>query len=156
MKKDKLIFGIGNDILMDDGIGPRVVNKLAEKNAIADVQYHTSNLGGLDVLDFIEGFNQVVFIDAIKTEKGKPGTLYEFTPADFKETLHLSNLHDISFLSAIELGKRIKMKIPEKIYIFAVEIVEDQVFGKEFTPEVDKRFPEIVEEIRNRLNTIWN
>ena len=143
----KLVLGIGNEILMDDGIGPRVVETLREKMQIPGVDYRTTTLGGLHILEFIVGFKWVTFIDAIKTKEGIPGTLYEFTPSDFKETLHLSNLHGVNFLSAIELGKRIGYSIPEAIHIFAIEILEDQVFGEEFTPPLQERFEAIIDEI---------
>jgi len=147
MNGKKLVLGIGNEILMDDGIGPRVVETLREKMQIPGVDYRTTTLGGLHILEFIVGFKWVTFIDAIKTKEGIPGTLYEFTPSDFKETLHLSNLHGVNFLSAIELGKRIGYSIPEAIHIFAIEILEDQVFGEEFTPPLQERFEAIIDEI---------
>jgi hydrogenase maturation protease len=151
MNKKKLVLGVGNEILMDDGIGPRVVEALQEKMPFPDVDYRTTTLGGLDILEFIVGYEWVAFIDAIKTKDGVPGTVYEFTPSDFKETLHLSNLHDISFLSAIELGKKLEYSIPKEIHIFAVEILEDQVFGEEFTIPLQKRFEAIIDEIHTGI-----
>jgi hydrogenase maturation protease len=147
MNKKKLVLGVGNEILMDDGIGPRVVEALQEKMSSPGVDYRTTTLGGLDILEFVVGYEWVAFIDAIKTKDGVPGTVYEFTPSDFKETLHLSNLHDISFLAAIELGKKLGYNIPKAIHIFAVEILEDQVFGEEFTTPLQKRFEAIIDEI---------
>ena len=153
MKKNKLVLGVGNDILMDDGIGPRVVETLEEKWPLPGVDYRTTTLGGLDILDFIQGYRWVAFVDAIKTRDGVPGSVYEFTTDDFKETLHLTNLHDISFLSAIELGKQLDFVIPEKIYIFAIEILEDQVFGEDFTPPLQEKFEQIIEEIHAKIQS---
>ena len=147
MNGKKLVLGIGNEILMDDGVGPRVVETLREKMPIPGVDYRTTTLGGLHILELIVGFKWVTFIDAIKTKEGVPGTLYEFTPSDFKETLHLNNLHGVNFLSAIEMGKRIGYSIPEAIHIFAIEILEDQVFGEEFTPPLQERFEATINEI---------
>ncbi|MCP5103958.1 MAG: hydrogenase maturation protease, partial [bacterium] len=135
-------------------IGPRAVETLKEKKQLPGVDYRTTTLGGLDILDFIQDYDWVVFIDAIKTKNGVPGDVYEFTPADFKETLHLSNLHDISFLSAIELGKELDFKVPEAIHIFAIEIVEDLVFGEDFTPPVQERYEGIIEEIQTRMEEL--
>jgi hydrogenase maturation protease len=154
MNKKKLVLGIGNDILTDDGIGPRVVDDLKNRMPIPGVEYQTTTLGGLDILEFIEGYDLVVFIDAIITKDGIPGSLYEFTLGDFTETLHLSNLHDISFLSAIELGKHLEFRIPLNIRIFAIEIVEDRVFGETFTPPLQMRYEAIINEIHNRLREI--
>jgi hydrogenase maturation protease len=124
-----------------------VVETLRDKMPIPGVDYRTTTLGGLKILELMDGCEWVTFIDAIKTKEGVPGTLYEFTPSDFKETLHLSNLHDVNFLSAVELGKRMGYSIPEAIHIFAIEILEDQVFGEELTPPLQERFEAIIDEI---------
>ena len=75
MTGKKLVLGIGNDILTDDGIGPRIVDDLQDRMPIPGVEYQTTTLGGLDILEFIEGFDRVVFIDAIITRDGVPGAI---------------------------------------------------------------------------------
>ena len=154
MHEKKMILGIGNDILMDDGIGPKAVKTLEQKYPLPGVEYLTTTLGGLDVLELINGYDRVVFIDAIKTKDGIPGSVYEYSPADFKETLHLTNIHDISFLTAIELGKQLDMKVPGFMHIFAVEIIEDRVFGNDFTPPLQERYDGIIDEIHARIQTM--
>ncbi len=148
MEKKSLVLGIGNDILRDDGIGPKLVTKLADQDPLAGVAYQTTTLGGLDILDLIQDYDSVVFVDAIKTRSGIPGTVYEFSLEDFQETLHLSSLHDISFLTAIKLGKKMNMGIPRQIRIIAIEIVEDMEFGEHFTPELEKKYPQIIDRVR--------
>jgi len=131
-----LILGIGNEILTDDGIGPKLVQDLDKSRLPAHVKYQYASLGGLELLDIIQDFDIVFFIDAIKTGKDIPGSIHCFTPDDFKETLHLSNLHDINFLTALELGKQTGMKIPTSITIIAIEIEEDSVFSYSFSPVI--------------------
>lgn len=154
MSKKRMILGVGNDILMDDGIGPKTVQALEKQNSLPNFEYHTTTLGGLEILEFINGYDWVVFIDAIKTRGGIPGSVYEFTPEDFKETLHLTNIHDISFLTAIELGKQLGLNIPGTMHIFAIEIIEDQVFGDEFTPPLQEKFDQIVAQIHTRIQAM--
>ncbi len=146
-KNTTLVAGIGNVILMDDGIGPRIVKQLAEIQPHSKADFESVWLGGLEVIDYIEGYQQVIFIDAIKTKNGIPGDTYYFKPEDFKETLHLSNIHDISFLTAIQLGKTLGYQIPRSISIIAIEIVEDKIFGNEFSPIIKRKYPQIFQEI---------
>lgn len=148
-----LVLGIGNDILTDDGIGPRIIHQLEKEAFPSPVALKTATVGGLDILEMITGYREVVFVDAIKTRDGVPGTVYHLTPDNFRETLHLSNLHDINFLNAIELGRKLHFDIPETIHILAVEIVEDRVFSESFSPPIRKKFPEIYNEIKNFLTT---
>jgi hydrogenase maturation protease len=151
MKHKSLVLGIGNDILRDDGIGPKLAIKMEEVDPLEDVAYQTTTLGGLDILELIQDYQTVVFIDAIKTRGGVPGTVYEYSLEDFQETLHLSNLHDISFLTAIELGKKMNMQIPDRISIIAVEIVEDMEFGEQFTPPLQEKYPAIIQEVKGKI-----
>jgi len=142
-----LILGMGNDILTDDGIGIKITKVLEKKFPFPNIIYNTLSLGGMEIIEYIKNFNSVVIIDAIKTLNGVPGTVYQFMPSDFKETTHLSNVHDISFLTALKLAKELDIKIPETIIIIAIEIVEDMVFSNDFTPQVQEKYPEIIEEV---------
>ena len=154
MKPETLILGIGNEILTDDGIGPKLVKQLEKESSLGNAVYETASMGGLDILEFIKEFNIVIFIDAIKTKGGIPGDIYYLTTENFRETLHLSSLHDISFLHAIELGRQLQIKVPEEIHIIAIEIVEDLVFDDKFSPEIEERYEEIYTSVKNHIQNI--
>lgn len=147
-----LVLGIGNDILTDDGIGPRIVRQLEKEHLPSLFAFVTATVGGLEILEMINGYKEVIFIDAIKTSDGVPGTIYSLTPESFSETLHLTNLHDINFINALKLGRLLQMDMPEKIRIIAIKIVEDMVFSEDFSPQIREKFPEIMEEVREYLN----
>ncbi len=149
-----LILGIGNDILKDDGIGPKVVKDLKTKCLPGNLTFETCAMGGLEVLELIRDYHTVLIIDAIRTKDGNPGDVYYFRPSDFRETMHLSNLHDVNFITAIELAKRIKLSIPEHIHIIAVEIVEDMEFGRSLSPELEEKYPEILAKSLNYAQSI--
>jgi hydrogenase maturation protease len=142
-----LILGMGNDILTDDGVGIKITKVLEKKFPFPNIIYDTLSLGGLEIIEYIKNFKVVIIIDAIKTLNGIPGTVYQFVPEDFKETTHLSNVHDISFLTSLKLAKQLDIPIPEKVHVIAIEIVEDMVFSNDFTPQVQARYPEILEEV---------
>ena len=146
-EKNTLILGLGNDILTDDGIGPRLVCDLAKMISDPNVQFDTAGCGGLEIMEYIKGYKKVVFIDAIRTRDGKPGDVYYFIPSDFRETSHLSSLHDVSFLTALKLGNTLNMDLPSDLHIIAVEIIEDMEFSEEFTPPLKEKYPGILEEV---------
>ncbi|MGA2407107.1 MAG: hydrogenase maturation protease [Bacteroidales bacterium] len=145
--KKTLILGLGNNILTDDGIGSRLVCDLAQMIDDLDVHYNTACCGGLEIIEYIKGYEQVVFIDAIRTPEGRPGDVFYFIPSDFRETSHLSSLHDISFLTALKLGNSLNLGLPTDLHIIAVEIIEDMEFSEEFTPPLKERYPRILEEV---------
>jgi hydrogenase maturation protease len=145
--KKTLILGLGNDILMDDGIGPRLVRDLAQMTDAPDIHFDTASCGGLEIMEYIQGYERVVFIDAIRTREGKPGNVYYFVPKDFQETMHLSSLHDVQFLTALKLGNSLDMNLSSDLHIIAVEIIEDMEFSEEFTTVLKEKYPDILEKV---------
>ena len=105
MEKDILILGLGNDLLTDDRIGPKLVHDLKARIVHPNVIFETAAVGGLELLEIIRDYKKVIIIDAIKTAEGICGSVYDLTPTDFMETSHLSNIHDISFLTALRLAE---------------------------------------------------
>ncbi len=50
MSKSLLILGLGNDILRDDGIGPRIVNHLSALIQDDRMEFKTAAIGGLELI----------------------------------------------------------------------------------------------------------
>ncbi len=142
-----LVLGIGNEILTDDGIGPRLVTELEKLEVPGFIHFLTAATGGMDIMELICSYERVIIIDALKSGKDSPGTVYHYTPDDFRESLHVSSFHDISFLTALKLAEKLEMHLPEKIDIIAVEIEEDLTFSNEFSPRVNEKYPEVLHEV---------
>ncbi len=142
-----LLLGLGNDILSDDAIGPKIIQDLETQNRYTRVDYQTAAIGGLELIELFSNYQQVFIIDAIKTRNGVPGSVYYFKPEDFRHTLHLTNFHDVNFLVALELAEELGHQMPEQIHILAIEIVEDLVFSDELTPPLQAKYSEIISEI---------
>lgn len=149
-----LIMGVGNEILSDDAIGPKLCDEIKNDTGITinkSIDFEKVCVGGMEMLDYIKDYDHVILIDAIKTRNGKPGDVYHYVPDDFKETLHLSSVHDISFLTALDMGNKIGYKIPEKVDIIAVEIVEDLEFSNDFSPEISKNYSNILKNVKKMV-----
>ncbi|MGB8491323.1 MAG: hydrogenase maturation protease [Bacteroidales bacterium] len=152
--KKTLILGLGNEILSDDKIGPVLIHDLSQRINLANVWFTTAASGGLEIMELIKDYEKVVFIDAIHTRDGKPGDVYYFEPADFRETSHLSSLHDIDFLTAIRLGNLLEINLPVDLHFIAIEIIEDREFSEEFTQPLKEKYQEILEQITEKINHI--
>jgi hydrogenase maturation protease len=147
-----LILGLGNDILTDDAIGPKLVKRLEHDFTGKEYRFLSAAVGGLEIMELIKDFDQAIIIDAIKTEKGNPGDIYHLTPDNFRETLHVSSFHDVSFLAALKLAGQMDIKLPDKIDIIAIEIVEDLVFSNELSPALQKRYEEIYQQVSEQIH----
>ena len=148
-----LVLGLGNPILSDDGAGCRVAAALKEKENTLDVEVMEAGIANLDLIDLLSGYEKVIIIDAIQTKRGKPGKIYRFGPNALANTRHAGNPHAINIATAIELGKKLKIKMPQEIIIFAIEAEDVNSFSEECTPAVSKAVPECVDMVMRELES---
>jgi len=146
-----LVLGMGNTILSDDGVGIKVAHEVANRLNSPQVTVLETSAVGLSLLDSIVGYDKVIIIDAIQTEKGEAGQIYRMSTADFSLTKHFSSPHQINLATALELGKMLNLAMPEEITVFAVEAKDITSFGEECTPEVEKAIPEVVKMVLAEL-----
>ena len=151
---DILILGMGNEIQCDDGIGVKIVKLLDGRLTNASIRFETLWVGGLDLIEVFDGYKSIIIIDAIKTGEKEPGFVWNFTPENFRNTLHLSNLHDLSFIEALATGRKLGYKIPETIHVLAIEIVEDLVFSNEFSSEIQYCYEKIIDSVVKKIDKI--
>jgi len=150
MAKSKkiLVLGIGNTLLSDDGIGPRIVRDLSLVFEGNNISFKEACCGGIEIAELISGYDCVIIIDAIRTVEGRPGDIYYFDISDFKETIHLSSVHDLNFITAIELMKSLGMRPPAHLYVVGIEIYTDTEFNEELSQPLKERYKKIIEEVK--------
>ena len=87
---DIAVFGIGNILLSDDGVGVHVLNRLqVEYDLPGYVELIDGGTKGLDLLPLLEDRDKVIFIDAANFKKD-PGTIGEVKGDDIPAFLDLS------------------------------------------------------------------
>jgi len=144
-----LILGVGNDIQQDVGIPVRLTRDMKDLVPAGDFDFECLFIGGLELLEYINGYRGVVFIDTIKTDKQTAGRVHVFTTGDYQETLHLSCRHDVSFKMSLEMGRKLGFIIPEKILVLGIEILEDLEFGATLSDDMKHRYSGIRSEVQN-------
>jgi hydrogenase maturation protease len=147
-----LVLGIGNPILSDDGVGIKVAHEVGGKLNDPQVTVAETSAAGLSLLDSIVGYDKVIIIDAIQTEKGRAGQIYRMGTEDFSLTKHFSSPHQINLATALELGKMLNLAMPQEITVFAVEAKDITSFSEKCTPEVEQAIPEVVKMVLQELD----
>lgn len=150
-----LILGLGNDVLGDEGLGMKVADDLKNNRLFPEVEYKNSYTGGLNLLDIITGFDALLIIDTACNNNCEIGTIHHYTPETFRETLHLSSEHDTSFLTMLETGKRLGLKIPDRIDILAIEIHLDLYLEEKLSDNISGRYYKIRSEIINFIINLY-
>ena len=147
-----LILGLGNPILTDDGAGIRVARLLQER--LADrpgVDVEEASLGGLRLLEVVGGYDRLILVDAIQTADGQPGQVYRLDTGSFCATLHSGCTHDMDFFTALALGRRLGLHMPDQIEIIGIEAEDVITFGETCTPVVEAAIPIAVQMVMEIL-----
>jgi len=153
-----IIVGLGNPILTDDGVGVKVAYdvevRLGDKIP-KDLTITEASVGGLRLMELLEGYDRAIIIDAIKTRNGHPtGSIFTLNLADLRAispTQHSASAHDTSLVTALEAGIEMGMKLPRDITIFAVEVENILDFNEQPTPAVAEAIPKVTEMVLVQL-----
>lgn len=140
-----LILGIGNPILSDDGVGIKIAQRLKQENP--ELEVIEASESGVALLEHVVDCDKLIIIDSIKTEHGQPGELYKLGLEDLKPSGYFPSSHGVDMATAFELGKRLGIKVPKYISIYAVEVKDNHTFAEGCTKEVEEKIPFIVKQI---------
>jgi hydrogenase maturation protease len=146
-----LILGFGSDALSDDGLPLRLVQDLKSSLDFLKFDFETSPLGGLELIELLQGYHSAILIDTQKTGKRRPGEVSIFTQDHFEETFHLSSQHDLSFHDALRFAKQMDIPFPSDIKIIAIEIVENKRLSFDFSEEIEILYQEILATIISNI-----
>jgi len=152
MSKDAhvLLLGIGNVLMGDEGVGVRVVEKLASMPLPDDVQCLDGGTGSFLLLEPMQSASRVILIDA--TIDGNPaGTVTRLNPrfsSDYPATL---TAHDIGLKDLLDAAYLTGG--PLQVTLFAISIDPPQAVGMQLSPSVAARVPEVVGEVMKELES---
>lgn len=148
-----LVLGIGNLIMSDDGIGVRVVQRLAERYRFpAEVTLLDGGTLGLDLLPRLEGVTKLLVVDAVETG-GAPGSVVRLTGEDIplaletKVSPHQMGLKDLLTVAALQ------GHVPEEMVLWGVQPANIEI-GMELSPSVAARQDALEEEVVREL-ALW-
>ncbi|MCS6936422.1 MAG: hydrogenase maturation protease [Candidatus Bipolaricaulota bacterium] len=140
-----LVLGLGNELLGDDAVGILAARMLRERlGNRADVV--ESALSGMALLDLLMGYERAIIIDAVKTGRSAPGTIYELTPEDLSAGLAPSP-HYAGLPELIATAKALAVDFPNEIKIFALEVEDPYTIGGRLSPAVEQALEGLVRRV---------
>jgi len=145
-----LVMGMGNPYLRDDAVGIRLAaflrRQLGRASGVSWLE--ECSAGGLEILDRVAGHDRLVLLDSIRAG-GEPGSWYRFDGRSLRETMNLRNVHDTNLATALELGRRLGLRVPrdQEVHVFAVEVEDNRTFDAAMTEALEERFQEYASEI---------
>ena len=135
-----VVIGLGNDLLGDDGFGVIVARKLQEIGIPgADIVETAEH--GLRLLDYLDGYEKAIIIDAyIAEEKG----MLRETEIEEDENVAAPTLHCLSLGEAIFIGRRAGLRLPQHVRLYSVTVLNTFVIGSGLSPEVEAAVPLVI------------
>ncbi len=139
-----LVLGVGNLLLSDEGVGVRVVERLASTYELPDtVRILDGGTLGLDLLYYLEGVENLLIIDAVEMGQ-EPGSLMRMegqeVPAflSIKMSPHQIGIPDMLFAA------RLVDRFPRRVVLWGVQPDKLEV-GLELSPTVAAQVDALVE-----------
>jgi len=156
-----IVIGLGNPILTDDGVGVLVAYEVSKILALQnrnDVDVTEASVGGIRLMELMVGFNRAILVDAIISSNGcPPGTIHKMSLDDLTNispTQHSASSHDTSLITALAMGRKLGLSLPDKIVIFAIEVENIIDFNENPTPKVAQAIPHVTEAVLEVIDDI--
>jgi hydrogenase maturation protease len=121
MKNRIQLIGLGNILLMDEGVGVYAVKALKKDFDFPDhITLLDGGTMGLDLLPYIEGMEKILFIDALDLKK-EPGTIIVLEDDEIPAILRPAlSFHQVGLSDLLFASKFMGMK-PEKIILIGIQ-----------------------------------
>lgn len=133
-----LVLGIGNILMMDEGVGNRVAVELERNFAFPeDVRVMDAGTMGLGMMHLFRGVEFLLVVDAVDGTGHPAGTVVRVSPDDFAPNQVLHSLHDVRFVDVLQaakligimpeadcIGIQVENMSPPELHIGLTEVVE--------------------------------
>lgn len=147
----RLILGVGNLLLRDEGVGVHVISALRDRELPDDVELWDGGTASFDLLDTLAGCRQAIIIDAVCTGS-EPGTIFRLTPEDISSNKEqLISLHQVGLMETLNVAEHLLDSPPEEVIILGIEPKEID-WGLELSAEVEAAVPKLIELVIEELD----
>lgn len=145
--KTTLILGVGNYLLSDDGLSVHVLERLQETIQFPDnTQIVDGGTCGLDLLQYLEGVDNLIIIDAINKRDVSPGTILRLSDDKVPAYLDLKiSPHDIGLPDLLATAK-LRDLYPPNVVILGIK-PNSLELGVELSDVVAEKVDELVQMI---------
>lgn len=154
--RSTLVVCIGNELVADDAVGFEIFTRLDSMDLPKNVRLSYMGVGGIDLLDRLQGDEQaMIVVDAVQFG-APPGTIHQLAwdeiPANGNSAI---SAHGIGLKEAIEVGKLLcPEKLPAQITLFGIEGRCFNRMREYMTPETAAAIPKVVQSIERQLRSL--
>jgi len=152
--KKLLVLGVGNILMMDEGIGVHAIHEFWKKKQDFDETLIDFIDGGTftqDIFYLFETYEQILVLDIVRAGH-EPGTIYSLDEADLiQNKKQVLSLHDVDLLDSLDMAEMRGHRPTVKV----VGIEPDKIdWGTEMTPTLTDKFPSFIKVARKHINKL--
>ena len=152
MNSKIVVIGIGNLLLMDEGIGVHTINELEKHDLPGSIEIYDGGTGGFKLIDLMQGAARVIFIDAVDTGKA-PGSVTIFRAEEVHSIYNKKkySLHDTDLMEIIKMAEMLGN--PPMIEIVGIQpkIIN---YGTTLSKELAGSMSNIVNSVLKRIEEV--
>lgn len=139
------MIGLGNLLLKDDGIGPRVIQELHKEKLPTGIKAVEAGGSFYNYWDLFRESRYIIAVDSMQGG-GQPGTVYMLDANQINYPVQaLGAVHEVHFLDVLKLARHYSAN-PD-VTIIGMEPKEID-FSLELSPEISARLPALVKLVK--------
>ena len=143
----KIVIGLGNPILGDDGVGWRAAEMLRSRPEAAGVEVDTLASGGIGLMERMVDYDEAIVIDAFSTGSCPVGSVRTIPLESIENSFagHLGSAHESNLQTALAVGRTLGARLPSSVTVIAIESPHVYDFSTELSPAAAEAVPRAVQ-----------
>jgi hydrogenase maturation protease len=149
-KERVVVYGAGNVLLGDEGVGVHVARALAGLDLPLNIEVIDGGTSS-DSLANLDPAAKLVIVDAMQAG-GRPGTVYRLHPGDLAAESGVMSLHEAGVLSSLRMMALLKNEPGEIIILGVQPAVID--WGMELSEDLRGKMPDIINAVLREISNL--
>jgi hydrogenase maturation protease len=142
-------MGMGNQLFSDEGLGVHVAQRMADMPLPEGVDVLDAGAVGYDMLFYIEDYDKVIAIDAVK-QGNAPGTIYRLNETDLQSMpTEFFSLFHLKLTSALQEAAFTGKKL--EVVMIGVEPKVISQAGLELSDELEASVPKVIARVLEEI-----
>lgn len=148
-----LVMGVGNPLMRDDGVGPRVVEMLLAGYQFPDnVEVVDAGTMSFMILDLFREVDRLIIVDAVRDTGHPAGTVTKLTPEQIAPNQIRHSMHDVALIDVLQAAELLG-SAPTAVAIgVQIDTIEDWVL--ELSDAVQAAVPIAAAAVLDELETL--
>jgi hydrogenase maturation protease len=160
----KLVVGLGNPILGDDGVGWVVAEEVKKillsppslscnsQGEESSVDVDCLSLGGISLMERLIGYDRAILVDAFVCEDDVGAIVVsKLDELPDLSAFHLTSVHDLSLQNAMKLGRQMGARLPDEVIVVGISARHIYDFSEELSPPVREAVPKATQIVAKLL-----